>query len=255
MICYGTPANTAAVVVDGGKKYQRDITRLVLNTNKIGLSGVMTEALLYEKYNIRIEMSDKNSIVMIATIADTVEDFEVLKNALAGIAAIGRGIRSDNRSDNRNDDRNDDRSDNKSDNRSGNRSDNKTCELDSHGYDSHGYDSREQCLNKNDFSEQCLNKNESPTMSSQGERDVVFTQSFHKHLHRAVKQVDLTRAAGMTAASMITPYPPGVPLLLPGEEITPELSDIIVDMLHTGICMNGIGRDRLITVYDTSAKV
>lgn len=42
-----------------------------------------------------------------------------------------------------------------------------------------------------------------------------------------VKKVALTNLAGEICSEMILPYPPGIPLLLPGESITPESKDIL----------------------------
>ncbi|MFF8513275.1 aminotransferase class I/II-fold pyridoxal phosphate-dependent enzyme [Streptomyces sp. NPDC015492] len=45
------------------------------------------------------------------------------------------------------------------------------------------------------------------------------------------EQVDSTAAAGRVAAEMITPYPPGIPAVLPGERLTSE----VLDYLRTGV--------------------
>jgi arginine decarboxylase len=42
--------------------------------------------------------------------------------------------------------------------------------------------------------------------------------------------VSLDKAVGRLAAEFVTPYPPGIPLFVPGERITDEL----VDYLKTG---------------------
>jgi arginine/lysine/ornithine decarboxylase len=39
------------------------------------------------------------------------------------------------------------------------------------------------------------------------------------------------KAAGRISAEQITPYPPGIPVIIPGERITSEL----LDYLHTGL--------------------
>jgi arginine/lysine/ornithine decarboxylase len=46
-----------------------------------------------------------------------------------------------------------------------------------------------------------------------------------------METVKATKAAGRIAAEQLTPYPPGIPVLIPGERVTPE----IVDYLHSGI--------------------
>lgn len=47
----------------------------------------------------------------------------------------------------------------------------------------------------------------------------------------AVEQVPATEAVGRIAAEMVTPYPPGVPAIAPGERITAE----VVEYLRTGV--------------------
>jgi arginine decarboxylase len=61
-----------------------DPVKIVLRANILGLSGVDVEREL-EKANIRVEMADRDTIVFLATLADTAEDFIVLENALVPI--------------------------------------------------------------------------------------------------------------------------------------------------------------------------
>jgi len=61
-----------------------DPVKIVLRANILGLSGVDVEKEL-QKVNIRVEMADQDTIVFLATLADTAEDFKVLENALVPI--------------------------------------------------------------------------------------------------------------------------------------------------------------------------
>jgi len=61
-----------------------DPVKIVLRANILGLSGVDVEREL-EKANIRVEMADQDTIVFLATLADTADDFKVLENALVSI--------------------------------------------------------------------------------------------------------------------------------------------------------------------------
>jgi len=61
-----------------------DPVKIVLRANILGLSGVDVEREL-QKANIRVEMADRDTIVFLATLADTAEDFTVLENALVPI--------------------------------------------------------------------------------------------------------------------------------------------------------------------------
>ncbi|PGZ94433.1 arginine decarboxylase [Bacillus pseudomycoides] len=62
------------------------------------------------------------------------------------------------------------------------------------------------------------------------------------------KVVPLREALGMIAADMIIPYPPGIPLLMYGEEITLEHINQISDLEETGARFQGDTKN--ITVYD-----
>jgi lysine decarboxylase len=61
-----------------------DPVKIVLRANILGLSGVDVEREL-GKANIRVEMADQDTIVFLATLADTADDFKVLENALVRI--------------------------------------------------------------------------------------------------------------------------------------------------------------------------
>ena len=52
--------------------------------------------------------------------------------------------------------------------------------------------------------------------------------------------VSLEESAGRVAADIITVYPPGVPLLVPGEEITPPVIDTLQRFRDSGATMDGL---------------
>jgi lysine decarboxylase len=61
-----------------------DPVKIVLRAHVLGLSGVDVEKEL-QKVNIRVEMADQDTIVFLATLADSADDFKVLENALVAI--------------------------------------------------------------------------------------------------------------------------------------------------------------------------
>ena len=61
-----------------------DPVKIVLRANQLGASGVEIEQALITQ-NIRVEMADRDTLVFLATLADTAADFEVLANALLPI--------------------------------------------------------------------------------------------------------------------------------------------------------------------------
>jgi arginine/lysine/ornithine decarboxylase len=50
-----------------------------------------------------------------------------------------------------------------------------------------------------------------------------------------VEQVPVDKAAGRVVAEMVSPYPPGVPVLAPGERITQEVLDYLTSGLRAGM--------------------
>jgi arginine decarboxylase len=65
--------------------------------------------------------------------------------------------------------------------------------------------------------------------------------------HRA-KRVPLSKAAGHISAQTLTPYPPGIPVLIPGERITQEIQDYLLDLADKDIRVSGQETETLRTV-------
>jgi len=54
--------------------------------------------------------------------------------------------------------------------------------------------------------------------------------------------IDMDEAIGRTAAEFIIPYPPGIPLVCPGEIIQQETVDYVKVMLENSINVNGVNK-------------
>lgn len=65
--------------------------------------------------------------------------------------------------------------------------------------------------------------------------------------HRS-KRVPLSRAAGHISAQTLTPYPPGIPVLIPGERITQEIVDFLEDLAEKDIRVSGQETEELRTI-------
>lgn len=63
-----------------------DLTRLVVNFEKIGLSGTEAAALLKEDYGIYPEMADDKNVVFVITVSNTYKDLDALEKALDEIS-------------------------------------------------------------------------------------------------------------------------------------------------------------------------
>jgi arginine decarboxylase len=58
-------------------------------------------------------------------------------------------------------------------------------------------------------------------------------------LSKKTKKLSLKKAVGHIAAQSLTPYPPGIPILIPGERITKEICDYLIDMSVKNIRLSG----------------
>lgn len=58
--------------------------------------------------------------------------------------------------------------------------------------------------------------------------------------YREKEKIELRVAEGRISAEMVSPYPPGIPILLPGEIITSDIIEYIIASVEYGISLNGI---------------
>ncbi|MCT4592665.1 MAG: aminotransferase class I/II-fold pyridoxal phosphate-dependent enzyme [Anaeromicrobium sp.] len=154
--------------------YDYDLTRIVIDMTKYGIIGTKLEKILYEKYNIQMEMSDTNHIVGVATIGNIKDDFEKLYEALKHIKEV--------------------------------------------------YGKKEiieeKTLNYNMLPKVILN----PRQAAYGQK----------------KSIKLEDSIGHISGEYIIPYPPGIPLLCPGEEISKDLINHIKLLKDNHINLTGI---------------
>ncbi|MDF2520668.1 MAG: aminotransferase class I/II-fold pyridoxal phosphate-dependent enzyme [Clostridia bacterium] len=59
-------------------------------------------------------------------------------------------------------------------------------------------------------------------------------------VYRQSEDVPLMQSVGCISGEMIIPYPPGIPIVMPGEVITREILDYALDCLYNGIKINGV---------------
>jgi arginine decarboxylase len=62
------------------------------------------------------------------------------------------------------------------------------------------------------------------------------------------KRVPLSKAAGFIAAQTLTPYPPGIPVLIPGERVTKEIVEYLMDLSAKDIRISGQETEELKTL-------
>lgn len=68
------------------------------------------------------------------------------------------------------------------------------------------------------------------------------------YLSNNTKRVALNKSVGHIAAQTLTPYPPGIPVVIPGERITKEIRDYLVSMSSKDIRISGQETEALKTV-------
>ncbi len=67
-------------------------------------------------------------------------------------------------------------------------------------------------------------------------------------LNSKTKRISLSKAAGHISAQTLTPYPPGIPVLIPGERITAEICEYIAELAEKKIRISGQETDSLKTI-------
>jgi arginine decarboxylase len=68
------------------------------------------------------------------------------------------------------------------------------------------------------------------------------------------KRVPLSKAAGQISAQTLTPYPPGIPVLIPGERITQSIVDYLEDLAEKDIRVVGQEGETLRTIKIVSVR-
>ncbi len=67
-------------------------------------------------------------------------------------------------------------------------------------------------------------------------------------LSKRTKRTPITKAAGHISAQTLTPYPPGIPVLIPGERITKEICDYLMNLTEKELRVSGQETDTLRTI-------
>lgn len=75
-------------------------------------------------------------------------------------------------------------------------------------------------------------------------RDEIFIKP-SEVLKKSSELIDITKSIGRVAKENITPYPPGVPLILMGEKISVEKIQIVNDMINNNIEIIGLDKGKV----------
>jgi len=64
-------------------------------------------------------------------------------------------------------------------------------------------------------------------------------------LSHDIKKIPLAKSVGHVSAQVLTPYPPGIPVVIPGERISKEICDYLLEMVSKGVRISGQEGDKL----------
>src|SRR5581483_5445559 len=67
-------------------------------------------------------------------------------------------------------------------------------------------------------------------------------------LTKLTRKIPFKRSVGKVCAEIVCPYPPGIPVLCPGEVITQEIYNYLMNVLDSGARINGQSDGRLQTI-------
>lgn len=94
------------------------------------------------------------------------------------------------------------------------------------------------CINKEELKAQAANMMNNPHVSSIS-APVVFDLHPNTERINQSRSVPIHQAAGLYSAEMVIPYPPGIPVLYPGELITTETARYLEELAVQGIRFHG----------------
>lgn len=153
---------------DSVKNFQLDLTKITVNVENLGITGIDAEKILRHKFKIQCELSDAANLLFIISYADNCATAERLVDALKNFAA-----------------------------------------------------------NKKIFAppERFINNLAEISKSEISPREVFFAES---------KSVALEKSVGKICAEEVTFYPPGIPILNPGEIITAQIVKFIHEQKNIG---------------------
>ena len=215
--------------LEGTAIYDLDRSKVLISTARCALTGPELADLLRNRYHLEPEMAAADYVTAIMTVADTQEGFDRLTAALfeidkelaAKFAAADVGSEQNNIADGKDSDA-------------------------GRSVDRAVYENRlgiadrkeivDDIIKRENYRENCLSGEEVLSIRQAGEA--------------AWEQVPLANSAGRISAEYVYLYPPGIPLLVPGERITEKLLLWLRREQDAGLALRGMadGSGRTIRV-------
>jgi len=191
-------------ILQGGQTRQ-DVGKLVMGVKQAGITGKYLYDILLGKYGLQLEMATQSFALAMFTVNDGEEAYERMTKALLEIDAGLRG-------------------------RTG------------QGCDTHIGEAKRRKELPMGTGPGKRNWPEDGTGGSGGKAGDAIPLS--DAWDREAEETDLEKSVGRYSAEFVSLYPPGVPLLVPGERITKDICQRIREDMETGLTVEGIrGRE------------
>ena len=152
-----------------------DISKIILYTKDLNLQGNEIQKLLLKEYKMQMELANRDFILGITTISDTIDSYNQL---ILAITELDTKLKKNN----------------------------------------NNYDNNIRTIKSN--------KKIEPFIA----------------VNRSYKKVKLLESKELISKDFIIPYPPGIPLLVPGEEITSNIIDTIVYYIDSDVDVIGLDK-------------
>lgn len=101
---------------------------------------------------------------------------------------------------------------------------------------------------KDIYIEESRNKDKRALVQIEPFPNLEHSMKMRKAFYAENKLIKLNDSVGMTSADFIIPYPPGIPLVCPGEIIVQGTVDYVETMLDNNIAVNGVDLDNKVRV-------
>ena len=200
---YGPPHSTWREVVEAldNDEFALDPTRLTLMCGTAGFDGTQFKGLLAEKFDIQINKTSRNTILLMTNINNTRSDIAYIIKVLAEVSRDLDARLADRRS-----------------------ADDKAI-----------FQARVKALCEDvpdlpDFSRfHDAFRSDAKSATSEGDMRRAFYMAYDaddcEHIKLTSKEIDerLKKGPELVSANFVIPYPPGFPIMVPGQVISPEI--------------------------------
>jgi lysine decarboxylase len=210
-----------------------DSTRLVINISKLGISGYYAEKLLRERFKTQVEMADYENLVFITTTADNHDTFAALLNAMKGLLTTKdykKNIENIYLDSN----------------------------LNSNIIKKYYKELYNNVINNLIDTKEVTKKftkavikeviKEGANAGSTAVNDIKAGVLPYEAYMANKEKILVEECCGRICADVITPYPPGIPVLYPGEIIDERHIQYITAIIEIGGVINGITHNKCVQV-------